>query len=214
MTDLQLGHHELTINDARALTDQIKTNVEETWQLVKKAYERRAWTALGYTSWDAYCDQEFGTTRLRLPREERAQVVGSLREAGLSIRAIASATGADKNTVQSDLARMYEIHTPEDSGANQAEDDPVPSVIELDGMTEHHQPQQQPTPAERQKDFHNRFGNAVIKLDESVARLERYGGIEEFATSTSQLAKHRAHLLGLRNRLDDLLAKLSEGATS
>jgi len=39
-------------------------------------------------------------------------VVWSLRESGLTIRAIASAAGIDKNTVQSDLAQVSEIHTP------------------------------------------------------------------------------------------------------
>ncbi|MGB8503256.1 MAG: hypothetical protein WCE29_13610, partial [Mycobacterium sp.] len=67
---------------------------------------------LGYANWDAYCEAEFGSLRVRLPREERRDVVCSLREAGLSIRAIASATGIDKNTVQTDLAHVYEIHTP------------------------------------------------------------------------------------------------------
>jgi hypothetical protein len=68
------------------------------------AYMLRASSALGYTSWDDDCTREFGTTRLRLPREERGEVVASLRESGLSIRAIASATGIDKNTVQTDLS--------------------------------------------------------------------------------------------------------------
>ncbi len=40
---------------------------------------------------------------MRLPREERAEVVSSLRESGLSIRAIASATGMGKQTVQNEL---------------------------------------------------------------------------------------------------------------
>jgi len=52
--------------------------------LVKQAYTERAWDALGYASWDEYCTREFGTSRLRLPREERAEVVASLRESGLS----------------------------------------------------------------------------------------------------------------------------------
>jgi hypothetical protein len=96
--------------DARALTDCIKVGVEAIWELVTQAYTLRAWSSLGYQSWDDYCTREFGATRLRLPREERTEVVASLRESGLSIRAIAAATGVDKNTVQSDLAQVSEIH--------------------------------------------------------------------------------------------------------
>ncbi|MGF2946852.1 hypothetical protein [Mycobacterium sp. Lab-001] len=99
--------------EARALTDRIKVGVEAVWELVKQAYEQRAWLALGYSSWDDYCTREFGTTRLRLPREERAEVVASLRESGLSIRAIASATGLNKETVNNVTRELSGIRTPE-----------------------------------------------------------------------------------------------------
>jgi hypothetical protein len=94
----------LDANEARALTDQIKTGVEALWHLITRAYTERAWAALGYTSWDDYCTREFGTSRLRLPREERAEVVSSLRESGLSLRAIAAATGDSVTTVRRELA--------------------------------------------------------------------------------------------------------------
>ena len=45
----------------------------------------------------------FGISRLRLPREERAEVVASLRESGLSIRAIETATGSHRETIIKDL---------------------------------------------------------------------------------------------------------------
>src|SRR5690625_5120493 len=78
---------------ARQLTDRIRVAVEGTWQLIVEAYQSRAWAALGYSSWDDYCTREFGTSRLKLPREERTEQVSSLRAAGLSLRAIQSATG-------------------------------------------------------------------------------------------------------------------------
>ena len=102
----------MSFSAARALTDSIKSTAERLWRRVCTAYTGRAWQVLGYANWDAYCEAEFGSLRVRLPREERRDVVCSLREAGLSIRAIASATGIDKNTVQTDLAHVYEIHTP------------------------------------------------------------------------------------------------------
>lgn len=84
---------------ARDLTDRIKVGVEAVWHLITEAYTSRAWAALGYRNWDEYCTREFGTSRLRLPREERAEVVASLRESGLSIRAIATVTGDSVGTV-------------------------------------------------------------------------------------------------------------------
>ena len=67
----------LGADEARALTDQIKTGIEVVWELAVAAYHGQAWVALGYESWDAHCDDEFQSTRLRLPREERAEVVAS-----------------------------------------------------------------------------------------------------------------------------------------
>lgn len=99
--------------DARALTDRIKAGVEAIWELIKQAYTERAWAALGYESWDDYCTREFGTARLRLPREERAEVVASLRESGLSQRAIASATGLNQSTISRDLSRGDANASPE-----------------------------------------------------------------------------------------------------
>lgn len=107
----------LNATDARALTDRIKVGVEAVWELIKRAYTERAWDALGYSSWDDYCTREFGTSRLRLPREERAEVVASLRESGLSQRAIASATGLSQDTVRRDLT------------AGERNRSPVPEVI-------------------------------------------------------------------------------------
>lgn len=92
-----------TQEEARALTDRIKIAVEGTWQLIREAYTSRTWAVLGYTSWDSYCTAEFGETRLRLPREERQEVVASLRDSGLSTRAIASATGTHHSTIAADL---------------------------------------------------------------------------------------------------------------
>ncbi|MGA5869306.1 hypothetical protein [Streptomyces cinereoruber] len=88
-----------SLEQARALTDRIKIAVEGTWQLIREAYTSRSWAVLGYDTWDAYCTAEFGETRLRLPREERQEVVASLRENGLSTRAIASATGLSQSTI-------------------------------------------------------------------------------------------------------------------
>jgi hypothetical protein len=114
--------------EARQLTDTIKGAVAFTWELITRAYTQRAWDALGYTSWDEYCEKEFGTARLRLPREERTEMVCSLRESGLSNRAIASATGLSEPTVRRDLA----------GASNDAPD----GITGLDGKT--YQPHREP----------------------------------------------------------------------
>jgi hypothetical protein len=102
----------VTAGQARELTDRIKVAVDGTWLLIQEAYTSRAWAALGYRTWDDYCTREFGTSRLRLPREERQEVVASLREIGMSVRAIAAATGEPRSTV-SDVVSGVRSRTPE-----------------------------------------------------------------------------------------------------
>jgi len=104
---------------ARVLTDQIKAKVAVVWDLVCEAYRHRAWEALGYSSWDEYCNREFGSSRIRIPREEREEIVTGMRAAGMSVRAISSATGAARNTVRKDVAQF----------------DPPAEVVGLDGKT-------------------------------------------------------------------------------
>lgn len=115
--------------EARELTDQIQTAAETTWHLIKRAYVERAWEALGYTSWDDYCTREFGTQRLSLPREERREVVGSLREAGLSTRAIAAATGNSQPTITRDIAAGDSSESPEPEPEGETPPDPTPTPI-------------------------------------------------------------------------------------
>lgn len=102
-----------TAVEARELTDRIKIAVDGTWHLIKQAYLSRAWDALGYNSWDDYCTREFGTSRLRLPREERQEVVSSMREIGMSQRAIAAAMGTAQDTVRRALAEGERNRSPE-----------------------------------------------------------------------------------------------------
>lgn len=94
---------QVTPESARRLTDRIKVAVEGTWQLIQEAYVSRAWAALGYASWDEYCTHEFDTSRLALPREERREIVASLRESGLSTRAIGAAVGISEATVRREM---------------------------------------------------------------------------------------------------------------
>jgi transposase-like protein len=107
--------------EARLLTDQIKTGLDNVWELMHAAYSTRAWASLGYASWDEYCAGEFGTSRLRLPREERQEVVASLRESGLSTRAIASAAGIDRKTVRNDLSQVARKGPPADGASPTAD---------------------------------------------------------------------------------------------
>jgi protein gp37 len=134
-----------TPDAARRLTDRIKVAVEGTWLLIEEAYLTRAWTALGYGSWDDYCKREFGTSRLRLPSENRPEVVTSLRQAGLSLRAIASATAVDEKTVRNDLATAESGR--QNSAVETERNQSQRSGTGIDGKTRVYPPRAAPVPS-------------------------------------------------------------------
>ncbi len=102
----------LTRDEARSLTDQIRTGLTELLPLIAEAYERRAWLALEYATWDAYCDAEL--RGVRVPVGHRHEAVAGLRGAGMSTRAIGSALGVSHQTVANDLASGVKSLTPEE----------------------------------------------------------------------------------------------------
>lgn len=97
---------EATRAEAYARAERIRAGIVAfgaTLADISEAYHRRDWQALGYDSWDAYVSGEFGTDRLRLPPEQRREIVSSLRADSLSTRAIASVVGVHQTTVLDDL---------------------------------------------------------------------------------------------------------------
>ena len=85
--------------DARELTDQIAEGLADVHSLIVQAWEGRVWEALGFETWDAWIDANFRGLQLRPPREQREEVVLSMREAGMSMRAISQATDLSYGTV-------------------------------------------------------------------------------------------------------------------
>lgn len=88
-----------TADEARTLTDTIRAGLTTTWREVTLAYDGCVWLALGYGNWDEYLDGEFNGAPLQLPREGRPEAMQSMRDRGMSLRAIAAVTGQSKDSV-------------------------------------------------------------------------------------------------------------------
>ena len=192
MNDIALPTQE----EARALTDRIKIAVEGTWQLIREAYTTRTWAVLGYDTWDAYCTAEFGETRLRLPREERQEVVASLRDSGLSVRAIASATGTDKNTVMSDLRQVSEIQTPAPITGTDGKTYTVtrePEVVDAELVDEPARPE---PPKQKRRPLPEAFTDAGRDLTRAAERLARLTEDDRFARNRETTHHQVPELLG------------------
>lgn len=104
-----------TLDEARArsarLTDGI-VGYAQMRQDIADAFAGRDWFVLGYASWDAYVEGEFGELLAKLDRNERRQAIGDLRGQGMSTRQIAKATGISKDTVHRTLQAGVSDETP------------------------------------------------------------------------------------------------------
>lgn len=190
MNDIDLPTHE----QARALTDRIKIAVEGTWQLIREAYTSRTWAVLGYDTWDAYCTAEFGKTRLKLPREERQEVVESLRGSGLSLRAIASATGISPATAMrdarvSDETPRFITGTDGKSYAASIDDDVIDAEL-VDAAT---RPESQKA---KRRPLPEAFTDAGRDLTRAAEKLARLTEDDRFARNRETTHHQVPELLG------------------
>src|SRR5262245_34056799 len=72
----------MTAERAKALTEKIRTAVDNLWELLVEAHEKEAWRALGYNAWASYVETEFHLTRRRSYQIiDQGKVIHALRDA-------------------------------------------------------------------------------------------------------------------------------------
>jgi hypothetical protein len=93
--------------NARALTDQIRLAGDRLARLALQAYEGRVWEVLGYTSWRAYAQAEFGFSQSRAYQLlDAGRVVAAVEEASSTDVEITEAAARDLKPVLPDLLGM------------------------------------------------------------------------------------------------------------
>ncbi|NQX11366.1 hypothetical protein HQQ80_07000 [Microbacteriaceae bacterium VKM Ac-2855] len=97
---------EMTAEEAKKATfrigllrDSITDAYDKFTVLVIEAYERRAWSALGFTSWDAYAAEHLA---VKTSQADRLPIVAALTNAGMSTRGIAAVTKVSNKTIHQD----------------------------------------------------------------------------------------------------------------
>lgn len=124
----------------RLLADTVRGNVEKLAEKVTEAKQGQIHVALGFPSWTAYLADALGG-QLELTSDARREVVALMAGEGMSLRAIACATGASKSTVGRDLAaiQVSQDGTPRDGTETDQPDATTPTpetVIGLDGKAQ------------------------------------------------------------------------------
>ncbi|MCV7300866.1 winged helix-turn-helix transcriptional regulator [Mycobacterium barrassiae] len=118
----------------RRLAKQAGDQLVLVGQLLDEAKVGRIHEALGFPSWTAYVADSLGGT-LQLSGAARQAMVELMAGEGMSVRAIATATGVSKSTVDRDLAQLSRDGTVDaESTVPQRDSSPHPGVgIGLDG---------------------------------------------------------------------------------
>lgn len=73
---------------------------EIVWQI-----EREAWRTLGYSSWTAMREAEYGGAAFMVPSKSRPEIVARIRAAGLTQREAAETAGVTEQTIYNDERR-------------------------------------------------------------------------------------------------------------
>lgn len=183
-----------TQDQARALTDRIKIAVEGTWQLIREAYTSRTWAVLGYDTWDAYCAQEFGEARLKLPREERREVVASMRESGMSYPAIASATGVSVGTAFSAAQAFKTESLPHRTQGTDGKT--YSATLAADEVVDAELVDEPVTPKVKRRPLPEAFTDAGRDLTRAAERLSRLTEDDRFARNRETTHHQVPELLG------------------
>lgn len=77
---------QLNEQQARAITNKIRSRTEELWVLVKAAYDGKAWKALGYHGWGDYARTEFDVSRSRAYQLiDQAKVITELKKVSTNV---------------------------------------------------------------------------------------------------------------------------------
>jgi hypothetical protein len=100
----------LSPGEAQRLTQHIKLTASgvrnglfKLRNLIDEAKRSNVWQVLGFPSWTAYLSDALAEEPMRVPREERLEIVAWLSGEGLSTRAIAPIVGVDRKTVERDI---------------------------------------------------------------------------------------------------------------
>lgn len=96
----------ITPADVRASVRRAKASLEKAAEEIVWQIEREAWVTLGYSSWTAMREAEYGDAAFMVPSKHRPELVARITATGLSQRETARTAGVDEGTVRNDLRRL------------------------------------------------------------------------------------------------------------
>jgi hypothetical protein len=113
--------------EATAITERIRKHIDAAWADITRAYEGKAWKAMGYSSWEAYVKAEFDMGRSRSYQLlDQGRVIQALREATGKVSTSVDVSEAAARELKPDLPAV----TAEIRAKVEAGEDPKKAVDE------------------------------------------------------------------------------------
>ncbi|MBS9532078.1 hypothetical protein KIH27_00585 [Mycobacterium sp. M1] len=199
----------------RNLATQVGGQLVTIGRLLDEARAGQIHRTLGYPSWPAYVADALGG-HLELSSDARLDVVELMAGAGMSVRAIAEATGASKSTVQRDM-QVSRNGTP--ATADVVRDAPEQmATTGVDGKTYPRKPKapKKPPPSDtkRRRRYREDMTRKAFAAADAVEKLSRHASGDQFTDYASRptvAARNvRKRLQRSVDYLQELLARLPE----
>lgn len=93
----------ITPADVRASIRRARKSLEDAAAEIVWQIEMEAWRTLGYSSWTAMREAEYGGAAFMVPSKSRPEIVARIRAKGLTHKEIADTAGVSDETVRRDL---------------------------------------------------------------------------------------------------------------
>lgn len=120
----------ITPNDVRESVRRARRSLVDAANEVVWQIEMEAWRTLGYSSWTAMREAEYGGVAFMVPSKDRPELVARIRAKGITQREVAATTGVTEQTIYNDERKARD---PKYLGRHQAEGDVIDAeVIEDD----------------------------------------------------------------------------------
>ena len=108
----------ITPDDVRASIARARRSLERAAEEIVWQIEMEAWRTLGYSSWGAMREAEYGGAAFMVPSKSRPEIVARMRAKGLTQKEAAATAGVSVPTIKRD-------EHPEWKGSNDPSNDDV-----------------------------------------------------------------------------------------
>lgn len=172
----------ITPDDVRESIRRAKVGLERAAEEIVWQIEREAWVTLGYPSWDAMREAEYGGAAFMVPRKDRPELVERMRAAGLTQQEVAATAGVTERTVRRDEDRTNVRSTdPEWKGSNDPFGDDPQSITSA-------------RKAKRRLPLPDAFHDATYDMSRLATRLENLHKDDRFSANKDALRRHKVDL--------------------